>query len=83
LLLTGLLVLHIARLGPGAGAFARRFVFVVGLFWLIHGVYTWMNPFPMPRVPAALQVGLALFPLLTVALHWGPLALRRGNRQVG
>jgi len=78
LLLTGLLVLHVARLGPGAGTFARRFVFMVGLFWLIHGVYTWLNPFPMPASLVALKLGLALFPVLTVALHWGPLlAFRR------
>ena len=81
LLLTGLLVLNVARLGPGAGRFARRFVFVVGLFWLIHGVYTWLHPFPMPASLAALKIGLALFPVLTVALHWGPLlaSSRRGE----
>ena len=72
-LLTGLLVLHVARLGPGAGVFARRFVFMVGLFWLIHGAYTWIHPFPMPSFLAALQVALAAFPAVTVALHWGPL----------
>ena len=79
LLLTGVLVLQVARLGPGAGAFARRFVFMVGLFWLIHGVYTWLNPFPMPASLAALQVGIALFPVLTVALHWSPLLAFRRN----
>src|SRR5688572_24467087 len=82
LLLTGVLVLQVARLGPDAGTFARRFVFVVGLFWLIHGAYTWLNPFPMPASLAALQLGLALFPVLTVALHWGPLLLGR-NRPEG
>ena len=76
-LLTGILVFQVARLGPGAGTFARRFVFMVGLFWLIHGGYTWLNPFPMPKSLAALKLGLELFPLLTVALHWGPLLAMR------
>ena len=75
--LSGLLVLHAARLGPGAGAFARRFVFVVGLFWLVHGVYTWVHPLPMPASLAALKALLLAFPAMTVALHWVPLFATR------
>ena len=80
LLLTGGLVLYVARLGPGAGTFARRFVFVIGLFWLIHGAYTWVNPLPMPAFLAALKIALAAFPAVTVALHWGPLLGSRKAR---
>ena len=32
--------------GPDA-IFARRMIFAVGLFWAIHGIYTWINPFPL------------------------------------
>ena len=72
--LTGLLVLHVARLGPDAGRFARRFVFVVGLFWLVHGASTWIRPFPMPASLAWLWVLLATFPVAMVAAHWAALA---------
>jgi hypothetical protein len=78
--LSGVLVFFVARLGPGAGTFARRFVFVVGLFWLVHGIYTWVNPFPMPASLAALKVFLLAFPLLTVAVHWWPLFAFRADR---
>jgi len=77
LFLTGALILLVARTGPGAGTFARTFVFMVGLFWLIHGAYTWLNPLPMPAFLAVLKFVLAAFPLLTIALHWGPLVANR------
>ena len=73
LLLMGSLVLQVARLGPIAGSFARRTVFTVGLFWIIHGAYTWVNPLPMPAALAWLKVLLGAFPALMVALHWWPL----------
>ncbi|MGH7726306.1 MAG: hypothetical protein ACREOU_12840 [Candidatus Eiseniibacteriota bacterium] len=77
-LLTGALVLSVARMGPGAGVFARRFVFVVGLFWLVHGTYTWIHPLPMPASLAWLRILLAAFPALMVVFHWWPLfAFRR------
>jgi hypothetical protein len=72
-LLSGLLVLPAARLGPGAGTFARRFVFTVGLFWLLHGAYTWVHPLPMPAFLRMLQVFLLVFPAVTAGLHWWPL----------
>lgn len=79
--LTGGLVLYAARLGPGAGTFARRFVFMVGLFWLIHGAYTWVNPLPMPAFLAALKILLMAFPAVMVALLWWPLFVyRRADR---
>jgi hypothetical protein len=79
-LLSGVLVLHAARLGPGAGTFARRFVFMVGLFWLVHGIYTWVHPLPMPAFLAALQAFLLAFPALTAGLHWWPLLASRSAR---
>src|SRR5688572_7188364 len=36
-LLIGMLVIYAALLGPSAGAFMRRTIFTVGLFWAIHG----------------------------------------------
>ena len=79
LLLTGALVLLAARSGPAAGQFARAFVFMVGLFWLIHGAYTWLNPLPLPAFLAVLKIVLVLFPMVTVSLHWGPLLATRRN----
>ena len=73
LLLTGGLILYAAILGPAAGVFARRTVFAVGLFWAIHGAYTWLNPFPLPNSLAWLKYTMAAFPAITVALHWLPL----------
>ena len=71
--LAGGLVIYAAALGPAAGRFAKRTVFVVGLFWLIHGGYTWLNPLPLPASLAWLRIVLGAFPLVVVALHWLPL----------
>jgi len=75
--LAGCLVIYAARLGPGAGAYARRTVFTVGLFWMIHGAYTWLNPLPLPSALVWLRYVLGLFPGAVVVLHWLPLALYR------
>ena len=75
--LAGGLVIHAAMLGPGAGAYARRTVFAVGLFWAIHGAYTWLNPLPLPGSLVWLRYVLGLFPAVVVVLHWLPLALSR------
>ncbi len=77
-LLTGVLVLFAARMGPVA--FARPFVFMVGFFWLIHGAYTWIRPFPMPASLVWLGIVLALFPLLMVASHWAPVIATKRPR---
>lgn len=75
--LAGCLVIYAAGLGPEAGRFARRTVFVVGLFWLIHGLYTWINPLPLPPSLVWLRALLGAFPIIVVALHWLPLAVYR------
>ena len=72
-LLTGALVVYASTLGPGAGTFARMTIFTIGLFWAIHGLYTWLNPLPMPRSLLWLRVVLGLFPVVVVVLHWWPL----------
>jgi hypothetical protein len=77
-LLMGGLILYAAKLGPGAGPFARRTVFTVGLFWAIHGVYTWLNPLPLPASLSWLRIVLGAFPAVVVVLHWLPLAVYRG-----
>ena len=76
-LLAGLLVFYAAKLGPAAGPFVTRTVFTVGLFWAIHGAYTWMNPFPMPRSLMWVRYIIDAFPAVVVALHWSPLLLYR------
>jgi hypothetical protein len=79
--LAGCLVIYAAKLGPGAGLYARRTVFTVGLFWAIHGAYTWLNPLPLPASLVWLRFVLGFFPAVVVVLHWLPLALdRRGPR---
>ena len=75
--LAGCLIIYAAGLGPAAGHFAKRTVFVVGLFWLIHGFYTWLNPLPLPLSLVWLRALLAAFPVIVVALHWLPLAVYR------
>jgi hypothetical protein len=75
--LAGCLVIYAARLGPAAGPFAKRTVFVVGLFWLIHGLYTWIHPLPLPLSLVWLRAVLGAFPVIVVALHWLPLAVYR------
>jgi hypothetical protein len=78
--LAGGLVLYAARIGPSADTFARRTVFTIGLFWAIHGVYTWVNPLPLPRSLFVLKYALLAFPAFVVALHWFPLfAYRRAK----
>lgn len=76
------LVLYAAILGPTAGIFTRRTVFIVGLFWAIHGMYVWMNPMPLPSRPLFLwlKILLAGFPATMVALHWIPLMVRSEGR---
>jgi hypothetical protein len=76
-LLVGGLVFYAAKLGPPGGPFLRRTVFTVGLFWSIHGVYTWLNPLPLPRSMVALRYVLGLFPVIVVILHWLPLVVYR------
>lgn len=78
-LLAEILVLYAARLGPEAGTFARRTVFTVGLFWAIHGAYTWINPLPLPARLAWLRLVLGVFPALVVVLHWLPLVTSRAR----
>ncbi len=75
--LAACLILYAASLGPEAGRFAKVTVFVVGLFWLIHGLYTWLHPLPLPPSLVWLRALLAAFPVIVVALHWLPLAVYR------
>jgi hypothetical protein len=75
--LAGCLIIYAAGLGPAAGRFARRTVFVFGLFWLIHGLYTLLNPLPLPPSLVWLRALLGAFPVIVVALHWLPLAVYR------
>ena len=79
-LVAGALVFYAAIIGP-ASAFVRRTVFAIGLFWLIHGAYTWINPFPVPRALAWLHYAIGAFPIVVVTLHWLPLALVRPQPQ--
>ena len=76
------LVLYAARLGPGAGAFVRRFVFLVGLFWLIHGVYVLAVPMPLPPRLQWIQLPMAAFPVTIIALHWVPLFVYRRSSRI-
>lgn len=50
---------------------------MVDLFWPIHGVYTWLNPLPLPLSLVWLRALLDAFPVIVVALHWLPLAVYR------
>jgi hypothetical protein len=77
------LVLYAANLGPAAGAFVRRFVFLVGLFWLIHGAYVLAVPMPLPPRLQWIRFPMAAFPVPIIALHWVPLfAYRKHRRRV-
>jgi hypothetical protein len=71
------LVLYAANLGPAAGGFVRRFVFLVGLFWLIHGVYVLAIPMPLPPRLQWIRFPMVTFPLTIIALHWVPLLVSR------
>lgn len=75
LFLVGCLVIDAARRGPRAGPFARRTIFTVGLFWMVHGLYTWANPFPLPVSLQWLGVVFGVFPVIVVILHWLPLVV--------
>jgi hypothetical protein len=72
-------ILFAARSGPHDTSFGRHAVFVIGLFWLAHGVYIWRNPMPLPNRLAWLRVALAIFPATLVTLHWLPLMMTRGK----
>lgn len=74
-LLAEVLVLYAAKVGSSAGTFARRTVFTVGLFWAIHGAYTWLNPLPLPSSLLWLRYVLGAFPVVVVLLHWLPLVV--------
>jgi hypothetical protein len=77
LFVTAGLVLYAAKLGPAAGDFVRRFVFLVGLFWLVHGIYVLAVPMPLPLRLQWIRLPMAAFPLTIVALHWIPLFVYR------
>lgn len=74
-LLCGALVIYASWLGPFGfgGKFARVTVFTVGLFWAMHGLYTWVSPLPLPPSLGWLRIALAAFPIVVVLLHWFPL----------
>ena len=67
--LVGSLVFYAAKLGPPGRAFCQTNAFTVGLFWVIHGAYTWLNPLPLPRSMVVLRYVLGLFPVVAVTLH--------------
>jgi hypothetical protein len=69
----GGLVLSAARSTSSPTVFTRQFVFIVGLFWLIHGIYIWTVPMPLPPRLQWLTIVLGAFPVPLVLLHWIPL----------
>lgn len=75
-LLVGLLIFYAAQQAPPVAKFTRATVFVVGLFWMLHGIYTWLHPLPLPAALRWLGVILMAFPLVATILHWIPLVLR-------
>ncbi|HEX3632394.1 MAG TPA: hypothetical protein VHZ01_07800 [Casimicrobiaceae bacterium] len=75
--LAGCLVLYAATLRPVAGKFAKLTVFTIGLFWLMHGAYTWLHPFPLPAELRWLSMVFIAFPVVAIALHWMPLLVYR------
>ncbi len=81
LFLAGILVLYAARLGSGAPPFARVTIFTIGLFWALHGTYTWLNPLPLPSSMSWLRILLGVFPIIVVLLHWLPLVATRQTRR--
>jgi hypothetical protein len=80
LLVVGVLVLFAARSNDGGSTFTRRFLFGVGLFWLIHGTYFWVVPMPLPERLLWLKYVLGAFPVPLIVLHWFPLAASRSTR---
>ena len=75
--LTGCLVLYAARLPLLVNKFVTSTLFAVGLFWMIHGVYTWLNPLPLPGTLRWLALVLAAFPAVAAVLHWLPIMVYR------
>ena len=71
------LVIYAARIGPVGGIFVRGFVFLIGLFWLIHGIYVVLVPMPLPPRLQWIKVPLVAFPVMMVGLHWTPLWVTR------
>ncbi len=76
MLLTGLLVFYAAQQTLPVGRFTRASVFAVGLFWVLHGTYTWLHPLPLPASLRSLGLILMAFPLVAATLHWLPLIAR-------
>ena len=74
--LLGCLMFYAARQRLPVDRFTRATLVVAGLFWMLHGAYTWVHPFPLPPSYAALKAALLVFPLVAAAAHWLPLALR-------
>jgi hypothetical protein len=57
-------------------------VFLVGLFWLIHGVYVLAVPMPLPPRLQWIQLPMAAFPVTIIALHWVPLFVYRTSSKI-
>ena len=71
------LVIYAARIGPDGGKFVRSFVFLIGLFWLLHGMYVVLVPMPLPTQLQWIRIPLVAFPVLIVGLHWTPIWVTR------
>ncbi|MEO8185785.1 MAG: hypothetical protein ABI580_00275 [Burkholderiaceae bacterium] len=75
--LIGCLVFYVARLTLPVDRFVKITLFAAGLFWTIHGAYTWLNPLPLPGALRWLTGVLIAFPAVAAALHWLPLLVYR------
>lgn len=71
--LMGCLVFYASRMTLPVNRFVTTTLFAIGLFWVIHGVYTWFNPLPLPAAFHWLAVVLAALPAVAALLHWLPL----------
>jgi hypothetical protein len=65
ILLVGGLTIYVGRLDPRA---ASALVLIVAVFWTIHGIYTVVEPMPVPPRLAWTQGPVVAFPATLVVL---------------
>ena len=66
-LLVGGLTMYVGRPDPRA-ALARALVFIVAVFWTIHGIYMVVEPMPVPPRLAWIQGPIVTFPVTLILL---------------
>ena len=75
----GVLMVYAARLHHDV-PFVRATLFVVSLFWAVHGIYMTLFPMPVTERLAWIQGAIVAFPAAVIGLLWVALSATSAQR---